>query len=53
MYVSQPASRPGIRAEIALPTSSSRVRMGVARTASRLRDVFSPTIEYEAIDSGM
>ena len=42
-----------MRAETALPVSSSSVRIGVARTASRLRDVFSPTIEYDAIESGM
>jgi len=52
-YVTQPTNTPGSNAEMALPARSSIVRMGVARTASRLRDVFSPMIEYDAIESGM
>ena len=38
---------------MALPASSSTVRIGAASTGSRERACFSPMIEKVAIDSGM
>ena len=38
---------------MALPASSSTVRIGVARTGSSVRACFSPMIEKVAIESGM
>ncbi len=43
----------GISAARIFPSSSSQVRIGVARTGSSVRSRFSPTIAYDASTEGM
>ena len=43
----------GISAARALPTNSSHVSIGVARTGSSVRSRFSPTMAYDARTDGM